>query len=101
MASKRNVFPVVYHADSDMPVDAPDFICFLARHLTDRKTKAQVFDLLPVMFKGVSRQAVEQMAVAWFDAEQSKVRVAKANKKKASAKAAEVRIAKAQKRRAA
>lgn len=82
---KKEVFPIIYRAEADMPEIAPTYIAFLGRWLTHKKTKEKVFDILPVYFRGDTRSAVEAKAVEFWEVETAKARALKERPAKAAA----------------
>ena len=63
------VFPIAYRRDTDLlsGIYAPEYIAFLARWVTNRKTKELELDMLPVRFSGPSRVAAERAAMAFWN----------------------------------
>lgn len=81
----RGVFPVSYSISADTPPEAPKWLCHLARWRKHHQTKKPIFDMLPVQFKGPSRELVEAMALEWWDNETAKAKARKERPKKAAA----------------
>lgn len=67
--TEPEVFPITYAKVSDFKdwPQPPEYITFLARYVTNRKTKEDELDILPVRFSGASRVVSEAAAMAFWN----------------------------------